>query len=341
MDHVRSLVAIGFSAGVQSVRKALVSDLFPPHDRLGIVCMDGTHASWPAARWQIDVWTKIAEEARRDEKLFVATCTANTYVEQLREPFSSTLTVLHQAVEPALFPSNPPQEFHTKDLHVYAYGSDSCDMQAHAKQQTEALPMVLEKHVLTWLEREHRLTPLEVAQGYVGWKEDGTNRGAIVRASLAGCIRDGQPLGIHEGVPWCAAFVGLCDFEAHAQHVWRASVRELVHDAVTARTWREIDDYIPQPGDLAVFKRDGSDPRFGSEGHIERVEERHGIMITSIGGNVNNAVTRRTWAIDHLDDDSDLVGWIVRTGLSQKERELVEANTNASLKRFAGATLGA
>lgn len=71
------------------------------------------------------------------------------------------------------------------------------------------------------------VSPLDVARGYIDWRDDGQNRGAIVRASFAGCMRDGRPLGIVSG-PWCAAFVGLCDFEAHAEHTWRAAVHELV-----------------------------------------------------------------------------------------------------------------
>ena len=45
---VRSLVLIGFSAGVGCVRSALVGDVFPIHERVGFILIDGTHASLPA-----------------------------------------------------------------------------------------------------------------------------------------------------------------------------------------------------------------------------------------------------------------------------------------------------
>jgi hypothetical protein len=112
-------------------------------------------------------------------------------------------------------------------------------------------------------------------------------------------------------------------------------------DAVVNRTWREIDDYQPRPGDLAIFKRDGKDPTRGEEGHVERVEERRGILVTSIGGNVGDAVVRRMWSIEHDDGPDALVGWIVRAqGLTDEEREMIEANVQASTQRFIRASLG-
>lgn len=179
-----------------------------------------------------------------------------------------------------------------------------------------------------------RNSPLDVARGYVGWKEDGPNQGAIVRASLAGCVRDGRPLGIREGVAWCAGFVGLCDFESFEAHTWRASVRELVYDAVIARTWREFGSYVPQPIDLAIFKRGGKDPRAGEEGHVERVElspDSSGLL-TTIGGNVGDAVVRRTWRIGEERPGNELVGWICRSGLTEEDRALTEVAQRHSLR---------
>ena len=337
--NVRSLVVIGFSAGCQAVRSAIVGAEFPPHERLGIVAVDGTHASLPAEKWQVAVWRKLGEEARRGEKLCVATCSNNVYTARLASPFMPTLHVMRQAFEPNLFPATPPHEIHARDLHLYAYDSAECDKDAHARQQIEVLPMVLEKHVRLWLKREWtKQTPLDIAQGFVGWKETGLNQGDLVRRSLARCVRDGRPLGIIEGVPWCAAFVGLCDHLAGAQHTWRASVREIVSDAVIARTWREASDYEPSPGDLAIFKRDGKDPRLGAEGHVERVERCDANSVTTIGGNVGDQVVRHVLSLG----TPDLVGWIVRheSALTDEDRALVEANTATSIKRFVGATLG-
>jgi hypothetical protein len=151
--------------------------------------------------------------------------------------------------------------------------------------------------------------PLDVARGHIGRKEDGPNRGAIVRASLAGRMRDGRPLGIREGVLWCSAHV--------------------------ARSER------PQAESrgLAIFKRNGSDPRFGAEGHVERIERCNASMVTTIGGNVGGQVVRHAVSLDN----PDLVGWIMRheSALTNEERALVEANASTSIKRFVGATLEA
>jgi CHAP domain len=333
LDRVRSLVLVGFSAGCGTVRSALVGDIFPVYERLGFVLIDGTHASLPAERWQIECWRKLGEEARRGEKLCVATCSNNVYTAKLAAPFMPTLHVVRQAFEPALFPATPPHEVHDNGLHLYAYASEECDKRAHAEQQTRVLPEMIRKHVRPWIDRsqfdgmvKESKSPLGVARGYVGWKEDGPNRGAIVSASLAGCVRDGRPIGIREGVPWCAGFVGLCDFEAHAEHTWRAAVHELVSDAVLAKTWREFGSYIPQPGDLAIFKRDGRDPRAFGEGHVDRVEvspDASGV-ITTIGGNVGDAVVRRTWRIGEEARGNELVGWICRAGLTKDDRVQVD-----------------
>ena len=346
LDRIRALVLIGYSAGVGAVRSAIVNDLFPEHDRFGAVLIDGTHASIPPERWQIEVWRKLGEEARRGEALCVATCTNNVYTAKLEKSFMSTLHVMRAAFGLNLFPSNPAHEVHAGDLHLYAYASDECDKQAHAEQQTKVLPEMIRKHVRPWLDAclsKETLTPLDIARGYIGWKESGPNTGAIVRASLAGCMRDGRPLGIREGVPWCAGFVGLCDFEAHAEHTWRASVRELVSDAVTARTWREFGSYIPQPGDLAIFRRDGNDPRAFGEGHVERVEvspDSSGTL-TTIGGNVGDAVVRRTWRIGEEVRGHELVGWIKRSGLSEEDRVRTEVAQKHSLREAARVMLGA
>lgn len=338
IDRVRSLVAVGYSAGTQAVRAALRSGSFPTCDRIGIVAIDGTHASIPPQPWQLRIWQLAAEQARKGEKLFVATCTAQTYVEQLpaEQRYLSTISVLRDAIDPALTPRMPPDERHDGDLHVYAYASRSCDAAAHIAQQREVLPMVLAKHVRPWLEivadpetkpdgcrprRSLGERALDVAATFVGWREAGPNKGDLVRRSLAGCTRivSGRevPLGIREGVPWCAAFVGFCEhmvqFPGEPRYPWRAAVWELVRDAKDARTWHEVGAYVPRPGDLAVFKRGGKDPRNGVEGHVERVASvLSDGMFESIGGNVGDAVARRRWRIEEQSASEALVGWIVR-----------------------------
>src|SRR5262245_9758126 len=70
-------VLVGYSAGCRSVRSLLLEGVHP----VAVVTIDGTHASKPPAAWQLDVWRELAAEARRGERVWVATCTQRLYVE--------------------------------------------------------------------------------------------------------------------------------------------------------------------------------------------------------------------------------------------------------------------
>lgn len=336
LARVRSLVACGYSAGCQTVRSAMRTGALPIAERIGVVAIDGTHASMPPEPWQFDVWRRIAEQARKGERLFVATCTAQVYTESLPpgQRFLSTLTVLRQVVEPSLVPLTPPDERHEEDLHVYAYASKSIDAAAHIAQQREALPAMLAKHVRPWLARaaDADVTrpdrpaaiqvrslgerALDVMQRKLGEREaGGENRGAVVRWALRGATRrvDGleAPLGVLEA-DWCAGSCGASEHDAalpgETLPPWRGAVWELVRDALEAGTWREPGAYVPQPGDLAIFKRLGEDPRAGGRGHVGRVKSAQGRRVTTIDGNVNDAVSE----VER--DMGEVLGWIVRTG---------------------------
>lgn len=153
LERVNSLVLCGYSAGTQAVRAALRSGSIPIADRLGVVTIDGTHASMPPEEWQIRTWHDLAEQARRGERLFVTTCTAQTYVEHLTTGrFLATLTVLRMAIDETL---EPGAELHDGDLHVHAYPSKTIDKDAHIAQQRVVLPEMLERHVRPWLERDN------------------------------------------------------------------------------------------------------------------------------------------------------------------------------------------
>lgn len=351
LERVKSLVVCGFSQGVQAVRSALRTGQLPLADRLAVVCIDGTHASIPPEKWQLDIWRDLADQARRGERLFVATCSNNVYTARLAKPFMPTLHVL-RSVEPLLTPADPPHAIHARDLHLYAYASAEIDKDAHAAQQTKVLPEILARHVRPWLALvtdpptlretpQAKRTPLDVALGYVGWRETGPNKGDLVRRALAGCMRDGKPLGIREGVAWCAAFVGLCDAEGGASYPWRAAVRELVEDARAAGLWREVDDHAPLPGDLVIYKRGGKDPRRGEEGHVDRVVACRDGVLDVVGGNVDDAVRLRRFRLGEEERGNEVVGWIVRGGLTADDRVRVEGAVALSLDGLARGTVGA
>jgi hypothetical protein len=332
VSRVRSLVICGYSAGCQAVRAAIRSGSLPIAERIGIVAIDGTHASIPPEPWQLRFWQLLVEQARRSEKLFVATCTAQVYTESLPpgQRFLSTLTVLRQAIDATLA---PPDERHEGDLHVYAYASKSIDVAAHIAQQRDVLPAMLAKHVRPWLARAYdetmRETPtakreplslgeraLDVMREKLGEREEGgENRGAVVRWALASATRlmggHEVPLGVLEA-DWCAGTCGAAEHDAalpgESLPPWRGAVWELVRDALEASTWRELGSYAPQPGDLAVFGRAGEDPRVGGRGHVGRVARVLSRTVTTIDGNVNDAVREVEREV------GEVLGWIVRTG---------------------------
>mgnify|MGYP003497854271 FL=1 len=144
--RITGYVLGGWSAGVGKVRSLLGDGCNP----LALVLADGTHASKPPEKWQLDVWTPYVERGRKGEMVFAASHIFNTYVESLPRPYLSTVSVLRLLTGLALEIGGPlgaPVEHHDGELHVYSYSSSSCDAVAHGKQVMDVLPMMLEKHV--------------------------------------------------------------------------------------------------------------------------------------------------------------------------------------------------
>lgn len=154
-----------------------------------------------------------------------------------------------------------------------------------------------------------------------GVKEEplGSNTGPRIKEYLAGCERNGKPLKLQVG-NWCSSFASWCGYMACLPdgvlppHLWRASVSELWRDAVVKGA-DHPPTFVPELGDLAIFKRDGQDPRNGGEGHVGRVNkipDEEGNFET-IDGNHNNCVSVVSRKIDN-----ELVGFI---SYAQKDEE--------------------
>jgi len=159
---VKDVVLVGFSAGCQAVRRELATG----RDPIGAVAMDGTHGKLPPAEYQVAPWRELAEKARRGERLFVATCTQNTYVETdlpKDQRYAATVTMLRLITGFSIPPSDAPEGEHDGDLHVYGYTSETTDKAAHIRQQRIWMPEMLRRHVKPWLMARIPLRPDEQA----------------------------------------------------------------------------------------------------------------------------------------------------------------------------------
>ena len=132
---------------------------------------------------------------------------------------------------------------------------------------------------------------LTIALGELGQHEiPGAAQNPRIREYERGARRNGLPVADSEDVAWCAAFVGWCTAKAaifgEKTSPWRISVAEIWQDAIHLGTAKAA-TYVPQPGDLILFKRNGQDPRNGGQGHVCIVEtspDSNGLF-TTIGGN--------------------------------------------------------
>lgn len=142
--------------------------------------------------------------------------------------------------------------------------------------------------------------------------------------------RGGAPLALrHDEDPWCAATAsgGLCATALPGEappHGLRVSGREIVEDAggslrkgfvppMNTGMARPVDgSYTPMPGDLAIYRRAGEDPRLGGKSHVVTVLGLVGHdRFKGIGGNEQNALR---YAVRPL-QDPDLVVFVRRSRL--------------------------
>ena len=234
------------------------------------------------------------------------------------------------------------------DLIVYSWRSGSCDAPAHAHQVTHVGPMLVRDwlaprwgvsipmsaetvagllHTAQDAPPDTEPTPetrpksdaatgqdalvhLARAIAEIGVAEvPGSRSNPRIDEYLSVCERGGHLLGLRgdDQFSWCAAFASWCGLPPGMRP--RAAVAELVTDARLRGYWRDNSTWHdPKPGDLAIYARNGQDPRTGGQGHVNRVEhvEMANGVYGAIGGNEDNAVRR---SVHHRMDNP--VGWIV------------------------------
>jgi hypothetical protein len=316
---------VGWSAGAGAVRSLLAAGARP---EVTVMLDGGVGGDMPPSPAVVETWRAAAERARGGDGLLVLSHIYQTYTEGLpgASAYPSTVRVVRLATGLPLDPPAPresPREVRDRGLVVLSWASGVIDGKAHSEQQTRALPLVLNRYVAPHLAGQRRpergtgAALLDVALSMLGEGETpaGSNAGPFVARCFAGAMRGGVRVGIKTGA-WCAAFVGLCDSLSGVPRTWRCSVAELVADARAVGAFRSVDEYQPEPGDLAVYGRGGQDPRTGGTGHVGIYRGRlPGGEYDSIEGNhlpVVAVVPRRF-------DAPELLGWIVtpRTGVGR------------------------
>jgi len=341
VDAFEAVVLAGYSAGVARVRKLLRDGAIP----LGVIAIDGTHASKPPAPWQIDLWKNFMRRAETGAALFVATHTQNTYVERLgppAQPYLSTLSVLRLVTELPLKEAGPvdapvetarPGATPAHGFWLYSYASGACDGDAHSEQLTQVLPMVLRRHVAALLEAlaaedasdDPPTVPGSLGARAVAWsraylgrtdlERQGPNRSPEIADWFAPCVRrtTGAPLHLVSG-EWCAVFA--CAAAEAVQrpgdtipHGYRAAGIELEQDARDNGSFRSValarDGWLPVEGDLVILSRGEA----SWQRHVCRFVrwlDKSAWIFETIGGNEGNAVRLTRRTLG----DADLRGFI-------------------------------
>lgn len=247
------------------------------------------------------------------------------------------------------YPGTPALELHDGALHAFIYPGTDCDISAHAAQLTKAMPELLAKYVAPALgitvDIGPALAPFRglvdvgrmVVQNIAGLFDGGDDAPAalpmehLARAIaelgvaeipgpksnprideyLSVAIRNGKPLGLRgdDQFSWCACFFSWCGLPPDMTPC--AAVAEMVTQAKATGRWRAADVFHdPKPGDAALFKRSGQDPRTGGLGHIARVKvapDASGNYVT-VGGNEGAGVVKLT---ERNLSDPTLIGWFV------------------------------
>ncbi len=168
---------------------------------------------------------------------------------------------------------------------------------------------------------------VEMASQYVGQREGKNNTGALVKR-FCGC----------EGVPWCGGFVNYVMDRAIAPGLFDQG------NALGALSYRDEaqkygafrskhSDYIPNAGDVIVFKRGGG----GHVGIVTDIAEDG--TVTYISGNDGNAVRATKFNINHppkgLIGYADTISLAAAKGVAVNAVRIEQApNTSVAAARY-------
>jgi hypothetical protein len=144
---------LGWSAGCQAVREQLRAGARPD----AALALDGTSGSVPPTVAQLSPWIDAAGRARREEMTLVLTHTLQTYTELLppSDRYLATINGCRRITGWELNDVGPledPAITSDGQLVVASYKSARIDRQAHIDQQVHAMPDMLRRFVVPWIE---------------------------------------------------------------------------------------------------------------------------------------------------------------------------------------------
>lgn len=140
---------------------------------------------------------------------------------------------------------------------------------------------------------------LNVARKYMGSREGGDNH-----AHILSVYNSTKPLPrgytVTKTDSWCATFVSFCAIEAGNPNLFgrECGVENFIGVFKSLGIWNEDGNITPKVGDIICYNwDDGTQPNDGYADHIGFVESVSGGVVTTIEGNKNDSVQRRTISV--------------------------------------------
>lgn len=154
VDATVPVLLVGWSAGCQTVRNLLLSNVLPKDQIAGVAVFDGTSSSWPKINpAHVRLWADLATEARKGGVPFVATATEMVYTKDLKDdprtvkveaPFAPTSYVLEAALGVTLEVAHPIIEGNLYvELHPSPKDASPPAAAAHVREVNVHLPLLL------------------------------------------------------------------------------------------------------------------------------------------------------------------------------------------------------
>jgi uncharacterized protein (TIGR02594 family) len=138
------------------------------------------------------------------------------------------------------------------------------------------------------MQKDHHMTPYEIAQTYIGTTEGpGPENNPAIMEMYASVGHDWVE---HDSVAWCATFVGHCLETAGIRSTRKLTARSYLDWGVP------VDITDAHPGDIGIIPRGSS----SWQGHVFFIDRIEGPWVWGLGGNQSDAVNVKRYPISKL-----------------------------------------